>query len=89
MAKAANGSARFMLLALLVVALVLVWLVIRPFAAALFMALVMAVTFYPWRNRLAARLGTHTLEQRPEPPPFPRLRHGRLDELRLAAVAMR
>jgi len=59
MAKAANGSARSMLLALLVVALVLVWLVIRPFAAALFMALVMAVTFYPWRNRLAARLGGH------------------------------
>ncbi|TMQ47199.1 MAG: AI-2E family transporter [Candidatus Eisenbacteria bacterium] len=59
MAKAANGSARSMLLALLVVALVLVWLVIRPFAAALFMALVMAVTFYPWRNRLAARLDGH------------------------------
>ena len=48
-----------MLLALLVVAVVLVWLVIRPFAAALFMATVLAVTFHPWRKRLTARLGGH------------------------------
>jgi len=59
MANAANGSARIMLLTLLIVALILVWLIIRPFAAALFMALVMAVTFYPWRRRLTARLGGH------------------------------
>src|SRR2546430_9423242 len=59
MAKAANGSGRIILLALLVLALILVWLIIRPFAAALFMALVMAVTFYPWRKRLTARLGGH------------------------------
>ncbi len=46
-----------MLLALLILSLILCWLVIRPFAAAIFMASVLAVTFYPWRRRLTARLG--------------------------------
>src|SRR5882672_5461453 len=59
MANAGNGAGRIILLALLIVALILVWLIIRPFAAALFMALVIAVTFYPWRKRLTARLGGH------------------------------
>ncbi len=59
MTTTGNGTARVMLLALFVLSLILVWLVIRPFAAALFMALVMAVTFYPWRKRLTARLRGH------------------------------
>lgn len=59
MAIAASGSARIMLLALLVLSLILVWLVVRPLAAALFMASVLAVTFHPWRQRLTARLGGH------------------------------
>jgi len=47
MAIAANGSARTTLSVLLVGSLVLVGLIIRPFAAALFMAAVLAVTFHP------------------------------------------
>jgi len=51
-----------MVVALLVVSLVLLWLVIRPFAAALFMAAVIAVTFQPWYRRLTRRLkGQRTL----------------------------
>lgn len=58
----ANGSARIMLLALLALSLVLLWLIIRPFAAALLMAAVLAVTFQPWYRRLTRRLnGRRTL----------------------------
>src|SRR3989442_13486252 len=57
MAIAANGSARFILIALLVASLVLVWLIIRPFAASLFMAAVLAVTFHPWYARLVTPPG--------------------------------
>ncbi len=57
MAEAANRPARIIMVALLIVSLVLVWLIIRPFAAALFMAVVLAVTFQPWYHRLTRRLG--------------------------------
>ena len=40
-------------------------------------------------RRVARRLGAHALEHLAKAPPFPRLRHRRLDELRLPAVAMR
>jgi len=62
MATPTNGTARVMVVALLAVSLVLLWLVIRPFAAALFMAAVLAVTFQPWYQRLTRRLkGKRTL----------------------------
>jgi predicted PurR-regulated permease PerM len=54
-----NGSARIMMVALLVLSLVLLWLIIRPFAASLFMAAVLAVTFQPLYRRLTRRLGGH------------------------------
>ena len=62
MAIAANGSARTTLSVLLVGSLVLVGLIIRPFAAALFMAAVLPVTFHPWYARLVTRLrGNRTI----------------------------
>ncbi|TMQ57373.1 MAG: AI-2E family transporter [Candidatus Eisenbacteria bacterium] len=62
MAITENGSARIILIALLVASLVLVWLIIRPFAAALFMAAVLAVTFHRWYARLLTRVrGRRTL----------------------------
>ena len=51
-----KGPARTFLLVLLVVSLVMVALIIRPFASALFLAAVLAVTFHPWYSRLVLRL---------------------------------
>jgi predicted PurR-regulated permease PerM len=62
MAAPADRPARIIMVALLLLSLVLVWLIIRPFAAALFMASVLAVTFQPWYQRLIKRLrGRRTL----------------------------
>jgi predicted PurR-regulated permease PerM len=49
-------TTRIVILVLLVLSLVLVVLTVRPFASALFMAAVLAVTFHPWYERLARRL---------------------------------
>ena len=43
----------------------------------------------PAMRRIAGGFGAHALQHLAEPPPFPRLRHRCLDELRLSAVAMR
>jgi predicted PurR-regulated permease PerM len=51
-----GNPARTFLLLLLVVSLVLVALIIRPFASALFLAAVLAVTFHPWYSKLANKL---------------------------------
>lgn len=57
MATHGKDPARTFLLILLVAGLVLVGLIIRPFAGALFLAAVLAVTFHPWYSRLANKLG--------------------------------
>src|SRR5436853_2231733 len=59
MATQGKGPARTFLLLLLVASLVLVAAIIRPFASALFLAAVLAVTFQPWYSRLAKRLRGH------------------------------
>ncbi len=56
MATRTKEPARTFLLILLLVALILVALIIRPFAGALFLAAVLAVTFHPWYARLAKKL---------------------------------
>jgi len=62
MAKQSKGPARAFLLILLLASLVLVALIIRPFAGALFLAAVLAVTFHPWYWRLVHKLrGRRTL----------------------------
>jgi predicted PurR-regulated permease PerM len=59
MTTTGNGSARIMMLALLILSLILIWLILRPFAGALFMAVVLAVTFHPWYQRLVRKLHGH------------------------------
>jgi predicted PurR-regulated permease PerM len=62
MATQGNGSARSFLLLLLVASLILVGLIIRRFAGALFLAAVLAVTFQPLYSRLKDKLrGRRTL----------------------------
>jgi predicted PurR-regulated permease PerM len=57
-----KGTARTFLLVLFAVSLVMVGLIIRPFAGALFLAAVLAVTFHPWYRALANKLrGRRTL----------------------------
>ncbi|HVQ75881.1 MAG TPA: AI-2E family transporter [Candidatus Binatia bacterium] len=50
-------AARWTLLVLTVVALILLAVIVRPFAGALFVAAVMAGAVYPWYSRLTARMG--------------------------------
>jgi predicted PurR-regulated permease PerM len=50
-------AARWTLLLLTIIALILLALIIRPFASAFFVAAVMAGAVYPWYSRLAARMG--------------------------------
>lgn len=58
----APGLARNFLVVLLLISLILIFLIIRPFASALFMGAVLAVTFHPWYTRLTNRLrGRRTL----------------------------
>ncbi len=59
MATQGRGPARTFLLILLVVSVILLGLIIRPFAGALFLAAVLAVTFHPWHARLAVKLRGH------------------------------
>lgn len=59
MSPSTSKLARASLLALLVVSLILVVMIIRPFASALFMGAVLAATFHSWFERLAARLRGH------------------------------
>lgn len=59
MATQGKGPARTFLLILLVVSLVLVAAIIRPFASALFLAAVLAVTFHPWYSKLSNKLRGH------------------------------
>src|SRR5512144_374166 len=54
-----KGPARTFLLLLLVVSLVMVAAIIRPFASALFLAAVLAVTFHPWYSKLSNKLRGH------------------------------
>jgi len=56
MAAQGRGPARTFLLVLLVISLVMLALIIRPFAGALFLAAVLAVTFHPWHLRLVEKL---------------------------------
>jgi len=56
MSTQGKGPARTFLLVLLLVSLVMVGAIIRPFASALFLAAVLAVTFHPWYSKLANRL---------------------------------
>jgi len=56
MATQGKGPARTFLLLLLVASLVMLALIIRPFAGALFLAAVLAVTFHPWYQRLVDKL---------------------------------
>src|SRR5689334_8663239 len=56
MATQGKGPARTFLLVLLVASLVMLALIIRPFAGAVFLAAVLAVTFHPWYERLLSRL---------------------------------
>src|SRR6185503_14219843 len=49
-------AARWTLLVLTVIALALLVLIVKPFAAALFIAAVIAGAISPWYERLAARL---------------------------------
>lgn len=50
-------AARWTLLILTAISLLLLAMIIRPFAAALFVAAVIAGALYPWYSRLATRLG--------------------------------
>jgi predicted PurR-regulated permease PerM len=50
-------AARWTLLVLTIIALILLARIIRPFAGALFVAAVMAGAIYPWYSRLATRMG--------------------------------
>jgi len=54
-----DRSARIMMLALLILSLILIWMIVRPFAGALFMAVVLAVTFHPLYQRLSKKLHGH------------------------------
>jgi predicted PurR-regulated permease PerM len=59
MATQGKGPARTFLLLLLAASLVLVAAIIRPFASALFLAAVLAVTFHPWYSKLTRKLRGH------------------------------
>lgn len=62
MATQGRGPARRFLIVLLLVSVVLVALIVRPFAGALFLAAVLAVTFHPLYSRLVVKLrGRRTL----------------------------
>ena len=51
-----SQAARWTLLVFTILSLILLGLIIRPFAGALFVAAVMAGAIYPWCSRLAARM---------------------------------
>jgi len=56
MATEGKGPARTFLIVLLVASLVLLVLIVQPFASALFLAAVLAVTFHPWHSWLVKKL---------------------------------
>src|SRR2546428_13454086 len=80
MATQGKGPARTFLLILLVASLVIVALIIRPFAGALFLAAVLAVTFHPWYWRLVQKphgpgtLAAGLITLGPPPAPLPPVR---------------